>query len=46
VLLGYGERAELATDEYLPETAILENFVMLRKNPDYYDDKKNNPIKK
>lgn len=35
VLLGYGERAELATDEYLSLTPILEGFVILRKNPDY-----------
>jgi len=35
VLINYGERAELASDEYLPYTPILENFVILRKNPDY-----------
>jgi len=35
VLLSYGERAELATDEYLALTPILEGFVILRKNPDY-----------
>ncbi|XP_067655757.1 26S proteasome non-ATPase regulatory subunit 2-like [Haliotis asinina] len=35
VLLAYGERAELATDEYLPLTPIMEGFVILRKNPDY-----------
>lgn len=35
VLLGHGERAELATEEYLTETPIMENFVILRKNPDY-----------
>lgn len=35
VLLGHAERAELATEEYLPETNILENFVILRKNPEY-----------
>merc|ERR550534_510065 len=31
VLLGYGERAELATDDYAAETSILEGFVILRK---------------
>eukprot|EP00397_Hematodinium_sp_SG-2012_P005278 GEMP01005296.1.p1 GENE.GEMP01005296.1~~GEMP01005296.1.p1 ORF type:complete len:899 (+),score=229.92 GEMP01005296.1:349-2697(+) len=31
VLLGYGERAELATDDYVAETSILEGFVILRK---------------
>lgn len=35
VLLAHGERAELATEEYLPVTHILEGFVILRKNPNY-----------
>lgn len=35
VLLSYGERAELATDEYIALTNVLEGFVILRKNPDY-----------
>ena len=35
VLLAYGERAELATEEYLAETSVLEGFVLLRKNPNY-----------
>jgi 26S proteasome regulatory subunit N1 len=35
VLLGHGERAELATEEFLHETPYMENFVILRKNPDY-----------
>ena len=35
VLLAYGERAELATEEYLPLSPIMEGFVILRKNPDY-----------
>lgn len=34
VLLGHGERAELATDDFLPLSPILEGFVILRKNPD------------
>ena len=37
VLLGPGERAELATDEYIPLTPIIEGFVILRKNPDATD---------
>jgi 26S proteasome regulatory subunit N1 len=37
VLLAYGERAELASDEYLPLTPILEGFVVLRKNPDHME---------
>ena len=39
MLIGHGERAELGSEEYLPETGILENFVILRKNPDYVDEK-------
>uniref|UniRef100_A0A671PZP7 26S proteasome non-ATPase regulatory subunit 2 n=1 Tax=Sinocyclocheilus anshuiensis TaxID=1608454 RepID=A0A671PZP7_9TELE len=35
VLLAHGERAELATEEYIPVTAILEGFVILRRNPSY-----------
>ncbi|GAV08369.1 hypothetical protein RvY_18076 [Ramazzottius varieornatus] len=31
VLLNYGERAELATDDYVPLTSVLEGFVVLRK---------------
>ncbi|CAF0824385.1 unnamed protein product [Didymodactylos carnosus] len=35
VLLAYGERAELATEEYLALTPILEGFVILQKSPNY-----------
>jgi len=35
VLLAHGERAELATEEYIPVTSIMEGFVILKKNPDY-----------
>ncbi|KAM7535504.1 hypothetical protein Aperf_G00000091179 [Anoplocephala perfoliata] len=36
VLLAHGERAELATDEYVPVTNLpLEGFVILAKNPSY-----------
>jgi len=38
-LIGHGEKAELATEEYLSETPMLENFVILRKNPDYEEEK-------
>lgn len=37
VLLGYGERAELETDEYIPLASSLENIVILKKNPDYME---------
>jgi len=35
VLLGHNDRAELADEEYLALTEVLEGFVILRKNPDY-----------
>ena len=38
VLIGYGERAELATEEYLPLSNILEGFVILKRNPEYMDE--------
>jgi len=34
VLLGVGDRAELATDEYIPLSPILEGCVLLKPNPD------------
>merc|ERR1712227_338444 len=39
VLLAHGERAELATEEYLPLTPIMEGFVILKPNPDSIDAK-------
>lgn len=42
VLLGYGERAELATEEYISETNVMENFVILKSNPDYEPEKDKN----
>ncbi|KAI3844239.1 hypothetical protein MKX03_032310, partial [Papaver bracteatum] len=38
VLLAAGDRAELATDKYIPLSPILEGFVVLRENPDYQED--------
>ncbi|KAF7989442.1 hypothetical protein HCN44_008116 [Aphidius gifuensis] len=35
VLLAHGERAELATEEYIPVSPIMESFVILKKNPDF-----------
>ena len=35
VRLGQTERAELATEEYIPYSNVLENFVILAKNPGY-----------
>eukprot|EP00232_Nephroselmis_pyriformis_P011581 CAMPEP_0182890528 /NCGR_PEP_ID=MMETSP0034_2-20130328/22707_1 /TAXON_ID=156128 /ORGANISM="Nephroselmis pyriformis, Strain CCMP717" /LENGTH=887 /DNA_ID=CAMNT_0025024083 /DNA_START=1 /DNA_END=2664 /DNA_ORIENTATION=- len=37
VLLGVGDRAELATDKYIPCTPVLEGFVVLKPNPDYVE---------
>lgn len=41
VLIGHGERAELASEEFLSESPFMENFVILRKNPEWVepDDK-------
>ncbi|VDM54686.1 unnamed protein product [Angiostrongylus costaricensis] len=35
ILLAYGERAELANEEYIAMTPYLEGLVILKKNPDY-----------
>lgn len=35
VLLGAGERAELASEQYKALSPVLEGTVILRKNPDY-----------
>ena len=35
VLLAVGERAELATEEYIPLSPVLEGVVILQPNPDY-----------
>lgn len=35
VLLAMGERAELATEEYITLTPIMEGFVILKKNPNF-----------
>lgn len=33
VLLSYGDRAELATEDYIPVSSVLEGFVILKPNP-------------
>ena len=35
VLLAHGERAELATEEYISLTPILEGFVILKEGKDF-----------
>uniref|UniRef100_A0A7S3DF00 26S proteasome non-ATPase regulatory subunit 2 n=1 Tax=Palpitomonas bilix TaxID=652834 RepID=A0A7S3DF00_9EUKA len=39
VLLLHGERAELASEEYIPLAPVLEGFVILKKNEDYKEEK-------
>lgn len=38
VLLAAGERAELATEKYIPLSPVLEGFVILKENPEYMED--------
>jgi len=41
VLIGNGERAELASEEFIPiQDCVLENFIILRKNPDYVEEER------
>ncbi|KAI0795452.1 armadillo-type protein [Abortiporus biennis] len=40
VRLGTTERAELATEEYIPFSHVLEGFVILQKNPGYEKEDK------
>jgi len=46
VLISHGERAELASEQYIPVTPILENFVILRKNPDWEEEVEDQKKKK
>lgn len=38
VLIAHGERAELATEQFIALSPILENFVLVRKNPDFQEE--------
>lgn len=40
VRLGTTERAELATEEYIPFSHVLEGFVVLQKNPGWEKEDK------
>eukprot|EP01130_Rhizamoeba_saxonica_P002470 TRINITY_DN12264_c0_g1_i1.p1 TRINITY_DN12264_c0_g1~~TRINITY_DN12264_c0_g1_i1.p1 ORF type:complete len:888 (-),score=227.22 TRINITY_DN12264_c0_g1_i1:22-2463(-) len=40
VLMGYGDRAELASDDYIPYSSILEGCVVLKENPDSQSNKR------
>jgi 26S proteasome regulatory subunit N1 len=35
VLIGHSERADLADEEFLAFNNVMENFVIIGKNPDY-----------
>lgn len=35
ILLAFSERAEMATEEYIPLTPVLESFCLVRRNPQY-----------
>ncbi|KAI9736420.1 MAG: proteasome regulatory particle base subunit [Claussenomyces sp. TS43310] len=39
VLLSYGERAELEDEQYISLSSTLEGLVILKKNPEWQDDK-------
>ena len=41
VLIGHGEKAEFATDEFTTYNSIMENFVIIKKNPDYIPEDDN-----
>ena len=47
IIFSYGDRAEIGTEEFIPasKNLIIENFVILKKNPDY-EKEKENPRKK
>ncbi|KNE57245.1 hypothetical protein AMAG_02978 [Allomyces macrogynus ATCC 38327] len=40
VLMAYGERAELATDEYVPLAPVIEGLVIVKKNPELMETDK------
>eukprot|EP00281_Chroomonas_sp_CCMP1168_P026072 CAMPEP_0206230098 /NCGR_PEP_ID=MMETSP0047_2-20121206/10060_1 /ASSEMBLY_ACC=CAM_ASM_000192 /TAXON_ID=195065 /ORGANISM="Chroomonas mesostigmatica_cf, Strain CCMP1168" /LENGTH=915 /DNA_ID=CAMNT_0053653463 /DNA_START=69 /DNA_END=2816 /DNA_ORIENTATION=- len=46
VLLAYDQRAELATEQYLPLTSVLEGFVILKENPEWKAPGEPSPSKK
>jgi hypothetical protein len=44
VLIGNNEKAEFNTEEFLSYNSCLENFTIIRKNPDYEEEEE--PVKK
>jgi 26S proteasome regulatory subunit N1 len=47
IIFSYGDRAEIGTEEYIAtsKNLIIENFVILKKNPDF-EKEKEKPRKK
>jgi 26S proteasome regulatory subunit N1 len=37
VLMASGERAELGNEKYIPLSPVLEDMVILKKNPEYVE---------
>ncbi|KAF4752348.1 26S proteasome non-ATPase regulatory subunit 2 [Perkinsus olseni] len=45
VLLSCTDRAELATEEYIPVTKVIEGFVIIKKNKDFQPEEQEAPRK-
>ena len=45
MLIGHGDRAEFASEEFLSYVPTMENFVILKKNPEYVGDEKKDAAK-
>lgn len=39
MLIGHSDRAEFATEEFLSCNTAMENFVIIKRNPDYEAEK-------
>jgi 26S proteasome regulatory subunit N1 len=48
IVFSYGDRAEIGTEEYIHtnKNVIIENFIIVKKNPDFDKEKDQNPRKK
>jgi len=46
VLIGQAERAEFATEQYLSYNTCMENFVIIKKNPNYEEEEVKDDKKK
>ena len=45
MLIGHGDRAEFASEEFLSYVPTMENFVILKKNPEYSPEEKKDAAK-